>query len=362
MPPADPDRIIFPMESKEAGPRAGLPRAVAWLCLSLVGSGFSLVAAVSIGLSVSPRGPSGDDWQLGPFSKYAGNPILSPIGDGWQSKDVFNPAAWTDGQKVALLYRAEDRSGIGDWNGTSRIGLAWSSNGLQFEREEAPVLEPGEAWELPGGCEDPRVVKIGDLFYLTYTAYDGKTARLALAVSSDLRKWSKRGPVFPDRGWTKSGAILDRPVQGRYWMYFGDTDVWAAWSRDLLQWNVVAEPVLRRRPGGFDSRVVEPGPPPVWTERGIVLLYNGADDQLHYSAGQALFDPNDPTRVLERPEIPFLAAQSREEKEGQVPDVVFVEGLVRFQGRWLLYFGMGDSHIGVAVSGAGPRPAREDQK
>ncbi len=295
-----------------------------------------------------------DAWQMGPFTKYGGNPILTPRGETWEAKDVFNPAAWSDGDSVWLLYRAEDTTGTGRWHGTSRIGLAHSSDGLRFEREPEPVLVPTEDWELPGGCEDPRVVRVGDTFYLTYTAYDGETARLALASSSDLRSWTKHGLVFPDRGWTKSGAILDTPIRGTYWMYFGDTNIWAAHSTDLLNWTVVEEPVLRPRPGSFDARLVEPGPQPLLTEQGILLLYNAADSALVYRAGQALFDPDDPTRLIARAEAPFLTPTSTLEQTGQVANVVFAEGLVDFQGRWFLYFGMGDSGIGVATLAPGP--------
>ncbi len=290
-----------------------------------------------------------DAWQLGPFEKYAQNPILTPQGATWEAKDVFNPAAWTDGETLWLLYRAEDSTGIGQWNGTSRIGLATSTDGLRFLREPEPVLSPAEPWELPGGCEDPRLVKIDDTFYLTYTAYDGETARLALASSPDLRAWTRHGPVFPERGWTKSGAILATPIDGKYWMYFGDTNLWAAYSTDRVHWTAVEEPVLRPRPGRFDGRLVEPGPPPILTDEGILLLYNGADEALVYAAGQALFDPADPTRLLARSEAPFLTPTTALEQRGQIPNVVFIEGLARFQGQWFLYFGMGDSGIGVAV-------------
>ncbi len=294
-------------------------------------------------------GDAGSGWELGPFTKYEGNPILTPRGDTWEAKDVFNPAAWSDGDSVWLLYRAEDTTGTGRWHGTSRLGLAHSSDGLRFEREPHPVLVPTEEWELPGGCEDPRVVKVGDTFYLTYTAYDGETARLALASSSDLRSWTKHGLVFPDRGWTKSGAILETPIRGTYWMYFGDTDIWAAHSTDLLNWTVVEEPVLRPRPGSFDERLVEPGPAPLLTDRGILLLYNAADSALVYRAGQALFHPDDPTRLIARSDTPFLTPTTTLEQTGQVANVVFAEGLVELRGRWLLYFGMGDSGIGVAM-------------
>ena len=289
------------------------------------------------------------DWQIGPFEKYDGNPILTPQGTTWEAKDIFNPAAWTDGETVYMLYRAEDTTGVGRWNGPSRIGLATSGDGFRFERAPAPVLEPSEDWERPGGCEDPRLVRVNDRFYLTYTAYDGETARLALASSEDLRTWQKHGLVFPERGWTKSGAILPTPIDGQYWMYFGDTNIWAATSTDLLTWTVIEEPVLRPRPGSFDSRLVEPGPAPMMTDAGILLLYNAADSALVYATGQALFDPTDPTRLLARSDAPFLTPTTVLEQTGQVPNVVFIQGLVAFKGRSLLYFGMGDSGIGVAV-------------
>lgn len=292
-------------------------------------------------------------WQLGPFIKHPANPILAPQGDTWEAKDIFNPSVWTDGETIWMLYRAEDHTGPGQWNGTSRLGLATSTDGVHFAREPHPVLEPTEPWELPGGCEDPRVVKIGDTFYLTYTAYDGQTARLALATSKDLHTWEKHGLVFPNRGWTKSGAILTTPVNGKYWMYFGDSNIWVAHSTDLIHWTAVEPPVIEPRPDHFDHTLCEPGPQPILTPDGILLLYNGADARMQYTAAQTLFDPADPTRLLARADAPFLSPTTELEYTGQVPNVIFVEGLVEFKGRWLLYFGMGDSGIGVAERARG---------
>jgi predicted GH43/DUF377 family glycosyl hydrolase len=305
-------------------------------------------------------------WGLDRWQKYPGNPILAPREGGWESRAVYNPAAWSDGQQVYLLYRAEGPCDFSGREWTSRIGLATSSDGIRFTREPRPVLEPTEPYEVPGGCEDPRLARIDGTFYLTYTAYDGHVARLALAVSDDLRSWEKRGVVFPDaewerffpheahrrlfaRGWSKSGAILDQPVNGRYWMFFGDTHIWAAWSADLRRWEVVAEPVLSPREGQFDAGLVEPGPPPRMLAEGIWMGYNAADAGLRYSFGQALFDLNDPTRLIRRSDRPILEPSAPGEIAGQVPNVLFAEGLVSFQGRDLLYYGMADSRIGLAI-------------
>jgi predicted GH43/DUF377 family glycosyl hydrolase len=220
---------------------------------------------------------------------------------------------------------------------------------------------------MPGGCEDPRLVYINGTFYLTYSAYDGKTARLAMAISKDLHSWDKVGPLFPEdqwetfsphqeyrhlfpRGWSKSGAILNQPINSYYWMYFGDTYIWAAYSKDPRKWDVVEEPVLSPRLGLFDSQLVEPGPPPLIIPEGIWLGYNGADSNLRYSFGQALFDLNDPRKLVRRSTQPLLVPSTEQEIEGQVQKVVFGEGLVRYKGRWFLYYGMADSRIGVAFA------------
>lgn len=127
------------------------------------------------------------------------------------------------------------------------LALAWSRDGLNFERRATPVLSPTEPYELPGGCEDPRVVHVKGTYYMTYTGYDGTHALLCLATSSDLVNWTKHGPLFPDfkdaghldrAPWSKSGAILATPIGGWYWMYFGESWIYWAKSRDLISWEL----------------------------------------------------------------------------------------------------------------------------
>ena len=314
-------------------------------------------------------------WGIGPFLKYSGNPILSPDPGvpRWAANAIFNPAAWTDGKKVHMFVRAEGPVKKGSVKTVSRIGHAVSDDGYHFHLKPEPVLEPTEPYES-AGCEDPRVVKINGRFIMTYTAYDGKTARLSLASTNDpdLGTWQKHGLIFTDeqlavvghahthRGWCKSGAILDRKVNGYYWMYFGDTHIWAACSRDMATWEIIPEPVLSPREGMFDEELVEPGPPPFYMtgdvlqeEEGIWLGYNAAkrikDDKLRYAFGAALLSPYDPLRVLRRTARPLLEPSTPEELSGQVPNVVFGEGLVFFHRKWFLYYGMADNRIGVAV-------------
>ena len=105
-------------------------------------------------------------------------------------------------------------------------------------------------------------------------------------------------------------------------------------------------------PGRFDSRVAEPGPSPIVTPHGIVLIYNGADDKLVYRTGIAVFDRNDPRKLLWRSDEPVFSPEKDWEKVGQVPNVVFVEGMVKQGNQYLFYYGGADKYVGVAEATA----------
>jgi len=296
-------------------------------------------------------------WKLpfGPWHRASQMPIVSPQGTGWESAGTFNPAVVMHDGKVVMLYRAQDA------HGTSRLGYAESTDGIRFARRPEPVLSPETGYEKDGGVEDPRLVRFGDTYYLTYTGYNTKDAQLCLATSKDLIHWDRKGVLLPaykgnwNTGWTKSGAIVPEKIDGSYWMYFLGTtpdkndQMGLAYSTDLLHWTEATKtPVLPRRPGQFDSRVVEPGPSPILTPEGIVLIYNGADDKLIYRPGVAIFDRKDPRKVLYRSEQPIFVPEKEWEKVGQVPNVVFVEGMVERGDHYLFYYGGADKYVGVA--------------
>lgn len=347
------------------------------------------------------------DWMLTPFDKQDDvNPclvpgqlkFLDPILNkqvAWEEKYVFNPAAVVRNGKVYLLYRAEDT--VRKYAGVSRIGLAESSDGLHFTRRPIPVLYPDndefKKYEWEGGCEDPRIVEDDKgTYYLTYTAYDGTTARLFVATSTDLIHWKKHGSVFKNAKdgmyidyWSKSGAIVTKrtgnkmiaaKIKGKYWMYWGESNIYLASSSNLIDWTPIPETdpskkqydSLRKyeafkiafgpRKGKFDSQLVEPGPPPILTGKGIVFIYNSRNSPEYgdknlppgtYAAGQVLADKNDPFNILDRSDNYFFKPEKDYEIRGQVNNVCFLEGLVFFKNKWFLYYGTADSQIAVAV-------------
>lgn len=359
----------------------------------------------------NPVEKSDTTWAITGFDKQDDvNPILHPSDTlhficpienkemKWEERNVLNPSAIVKDNKVFLFYRAQDAKG------TSRIGLAISEDGLHFKKNSKPVFYPQEdamkpyEWnykKLNGdsldeacvscyfdGVEDPRIIEtIDGKYIMTYTAYDGKTARLALASSTDLLNWKKHGLVLKDENlknlWSKSGAIvveqhgnkmLAVKINGYYWMYFGDTNIYMAFSKDLINWEPAINEengqmitVLHPRQGYYDSRLVEPGPYALKTDKGIVFIYNSSNAsnfndpnlaQYTYTAGQALFDKNAPYKLLDRSNSYFIYPEKDYEIVGEVNNVCFVEGLVYFNSKWFLYYGTGDSKIAVALSEA----------
>ena len=304
---------------------------------------------------------------FGTWSRISDAPIIAPEGDGFESAGTFNPSVVKHDGKFVMLYRAQDHQG------KSSLGYATSEDGVHFVRRPEPVMVAEAPYETGGGVEDPRVVKIGDTFYLTYTGYNNQggrgihatgavhgDAQLCMATSSDVVDWKRQGVIMPaykgkwNVGWTKSGAIVPEKINGKYWMYYladsphQQTQMSIASSKDLLHWtDVLDHPVLASRPKMFDSQVVEPGPAPVITDHGIFLIYNGADDNSVYRTGWVLFDKRDPTNAVARAQQPIFEPVHDWEKVGQVPNVVFVEGQVLDGNRWLFYYGAADKYVGV---------------
>jgi beta-1,2-mannosidase len=339
-------------------------------------------------------------WMIGPFTRPAtGNPLIAPLGAStfidpilkspvhWEALHTFNPAAIVRNGKIYVLYRAEDDSGAMEIGGhTSRLGLAQSDDGYHFTRLGEPVFFPCEddqkGREWPGGVEDPRIVERQDGTYvLTYTQWNRETYSVGIATSRDLMHWTKFGPAFAAAGVKyanlkyKSAGILTRvvkgrlmaaPINGMYWMYWGEGAVHVATSTDLIHWipvqdqNLEPAELLRPRAGYFDSMFPETGPPPVLTPAGIVVLYNGknapsgGDPHLGpnaYAAGEALFNAINPMHLLTQSEAPVLKPEMPYEKTGQyAAGTTFAEGLVWFHNQWFVYYGCADSLVAVATA------------
>jgi predicted GH43/DUF377 family glycosyl hydrolase len=187
-------------------------------------------------------------------------------------------------------------------------------------------------------------------------------SNICLATSNDLLHWTKHGPVLKARegtwnsGQLKAGVIVPQQVQGRYIMYFmGEAKPWVsaigiAYSEDLYHWEEpLHEPVLLPRDGFFDFQGIEPGPNPVLTDEGILLIYNGWGRDCIYKAGGVLFSVEEPTKVLKRTNGPILNLSRDYGREHGAGNHCVAEGLIRHNNQWLLYYGAADRLVCMAI-------------
>lgn len=159
-------------------------------------------------------------------------PILQPQKDiQWEGGAVFNPTVINDSGIFRMLYRTYPnnvekgapklkRPGFYLKNQISYIGYAESNNGIDLERRNAPFISP-DTTDDRYGCEDPRMTKIADTFYITYTAIDGPledrehrpNVRIALATTKDFLNVTKHGIIGPEKT-SKASALFPMKVNG----------------------------------------------------------------------------------------------------------------------------------------------------
>ncbi|HUQ29948.1 MAG TPA: hypothetical protein VM103_00280 [Candidatus Paceibacterota bacterium] len=289
------------------------------------------------------------------------NPILSPQGSGFESRDVFNAAAVDLDGTVRIFYRAMDEAN------TSTIGLAESKDGIHIDnRLGTPVYAPRADFEAKhgsptgnSGCEDPRTVIIDERIYMTYTAYDGVNVPRG-AVSSitleDFRAkrfeaWSTPFLLTPDNVDDKDLALLPEKVNGNFLLYHRiGNRICADLLPDLTSGKRVSRciEILGPRHGMWDGKKIGMAGPPIKTEHGYLLIYHGVSRHGTYRLGAALLDHSG-LEVLSRSADPLFEPETAYEKVGEVGNVVFSCGQVVRGDTLFLYYGGADRVIGVAT-------------
>ncbi len=296
------------------------------------------------------------------IKRYIDNPIIAPKpSHSWEARATFNPAAIDLGGRVHLLYRAMSM------DNTSVIGYASSADGFHFdERLDKPAYIPREIFEaklVPGGnsgCEDPRIVKIGEMLYMCYTAYDGihspHVAITSISAEDFLAKrwnWSKPILITPENVDDKDTCIFPEKIHDKYMVLHRVEHTMCADFLNSLDFEkdkiTRCIPMLTPRPGLWDGVKVGIASPPFKTKKGWLLLYHGVSITSTYRVGAVLLDLDDPTIILGRTNAPILAPELAYEKLGQIPNVVFPCGVIERDGILFIYYGGGDSVVGVAT-------------
>jgi predicted GH43/DUF377 family glycosyl hydrolase len=259
-----------------------------------------------------------------------------------------------------ILYRAQ-----GD-DDTSVVGYASSRDGITIdERLPDPIYIPRESFEMkehPGfsGCEDPRIVRVDGRLYMTYTAYNGGTPRVAAtSISVDdfmTRQWNWTKPVLitPPGVDEKDACIIPREMaDGSFMVLHRVADSICADKFTSLnleeQMIKTCIEVMQPRRGMWDGRKIGITAPPIDTPKGWLLLYHGVSESSVYRVGAALLDKDDPTIVLARTAVPIFEPEEEYEKVGAVPNVVFPCGVTTSNGTVFIYYGGADDCVGVAT-------------
>lgn len=308
-----------------------------------------------------------DDMKL---KRYEGNPILRPKPDSkWEKGAVFNPAAIYYQGKVHLLYRA-----VGEYeNYVSRIGYAISDDGFRFERiSKRPVFWPRRGYEK-GAIEDPRLIKIKKRIFMTYVALGvaphqrpkpgvgmlKQIPKTALASTTNFKKWQRHGSLTPEGADDRDAVLFSEKINNKFvlihrphnWIgrQYGTMApaIWIAYSRNLRKWyshNLLMTPQEK-----WEETKIGVGPPPLKTEVGWLLIYHGRDRKGIYRVGAALLDLKDPEKIIARTKEPILEPEKDYEKKGDIPNVVFPEGIVLIDDKLFVYYGAADKVCGVAT-------------
>ncbi|TSA44047.1 hypothetical protein D4R49_00865 [bacterium] len=296
------------------------------------------------------------------FTRAPENPILTARGNDFESRDVFNSAAIDLNGSIYLLYRA-----MNELN-TSSIGLAISKDGVTIdERLSEPIYVPRADFEMKNGgssdnsgCEDPRIVRIDDRLYMTYTAYDSihPPAGAVTSISVDdflarrFDQWNTPFILTPANFDDKDLVLLPEKKNGNFMLYHRiNNRICADLLPDLFAGKRVSRciEIMGPRRGMWDGQKVGSAAPPIKVGNNWLMIYHGVSRHATYRLGAALLDASG-TSLLARTADPIFEPVEPYEREGAISNVVFSCGTVVRGDTLYLYYGAADKVVGVATA------------
>ena len=309
----------------------------------------------------------------GLFERYEHNPILEPKAKHeWEAQAVFNPATLEFEGTIHIIYRAMS------YDNTSVMGYATSKDGVSIDyRHPEPVYVPREDFEMKksgpngfSGCEDPRLTVIGDTTYMCYTAYNGvEPPRVAVTTISvndftnnNWDAWSTPVLISPEGIDDKDACIHPGVIDGQNIVLHRITHHLCA---DILHNPEFKDEfvdscidVMGPRIGMWDGEKLGIAGPPIETDQGWLQIYHGVahpkgNERSVYAIGAALFDKDNPLKLLSRTAEAIMIPQTHYEKNGVVSTVVFPCGAIVRGDNLIIYYGGADKVVGVAKTSLG---------
>jgi len=308
------------------------------------------------------------------LKKFPANPILFPRQKkGWEAKAVFNSAVVKLGGKIHFLYRAVGREGV------SVFGYASSKDGFGVEersfnpvfnhfwffeksQKAAPLVFYSSGGGGQGGSEDPRITKLEDKLYVTYTAFDGVTwpriGFTSIKTGDFLKKrwrWQKPVLISPPGEMHKNWVIFPEKIKGKYAILHSISPQIGIDYRDSLDFDgktFIRSYYHGKSPDALWEKVVKgTGPPPIKTPLGWLILYHGLDtDFWQYKMGAMILDKANPEKILFRARRPILEPTEVYENQGLKPGIVYSCGATVAGGKLLVYYGGADTVLCLATA------------
>ena len=288
------------------------------------------------------------------IKKYDKNPILTKDNVPFKVNSIFNAGAVKIYNKYILLCRVEMP------NGRSSFALAESTNGIDFDVASKPCLTPKQHKEyfsyVEWGIEDPRITKIDEKYYLTYTGYSKYEPLVMLAETSDFEKFTIHGPISEPSN--KDCSLFREKINGYYWKVdrpFAQErrDIWISKSPDLIHWGsykVLMEPTV----GTWEHDKIGSSSNPIKTEEGWLMLYHGVRELTFgamYKIGVVLLDLKKPWIIKGKTLEPIIVPDYNFERIGDVGNVVFSNGwILEPDGEIKIYYSGADLNICLATT------------
>lgn len=313
------------------------------------------------------------------LERFKNNPILTlNKKNKWEAGAVFNCSVVFDNGIFHMVYRAinsgfypfkTENNSLGYKNFISSVGYATSQDGIHFQRHNKPLLRPDKEWDRYG-CEDPRITKFEDKFYIFYTAmsspaYTPGVSSIGLAITKDFKKVRKYSVVGPQID-AKAAALFPERVNGKIAVIFtwqpGTplSSIAVAFFDNLKQLLHPTKFYWKSFLSSMNQHIVlspkrgvlmghEVGAPPLKTPRGWLLIYCGENKKEVWSVSAVLLDLKNPQKIIGYSKRPILKPEKKYEIKGLIPNVTFPEGAVVVKDKLFVYYGAADKTCCLAI-------------
>lgn len=321
------------------------------------------------------------------IKRYKKNPIFRPEEKNfWEDICVLNPGVIyrEECDDFVMLYRA----GGNEYNHIIRLGIALSKDGIHFERQsDKPIFDIDLRDADAGGFEDPRIVKIDGVYFITYASrfktigryFDANEytaeylaevrpdvypafARINhtvsyLAMTQDFKTFKRLGRITDSSVDDRDVFLFPERVNGKYVKIsrpkFHDRrvkmpSIWITFSDDLIEWGPPS--LLMTGEQWWETSRIGGACPPIKTDKGWLMFYHGvAEKDSYYRVGAVLLDLSDPSKIIARTKDFLMQAEEEYEVKGFYDGCIFPTSNILRGDDLYIYYGSADRFISLAM-------------